>query len=179
MSEPTFRPVTAADRDDLARFLREHRWPFHVKPELGPSEAAGLVAGWDLDGPSTRAWRLERDGRVAGLLKVDDLGSAWDPSWGPAHRRGPPGRRPWHGGRALAGRGGVRRLARGAAHRGPDPARQPGHAGGAAPLRYVMEAVYRRAWPDPDGRYHDGIGYALLHEDWERGTTTPVDWDEG
>ena len=107
MSEPTFRPVTGADRDDLARFLSEHRWPFHVKPGPGPAAAAELVAGWDLDGPSTRAWWLERDGQVAGLLK----------------------------------------------------------------------AVYRRAWPDRDGTYHDGIGYALLREDWERGTTTPVNWD--
>jgi RimJ/RimL family protein N-acetyltransferase len=44
---------------------------------------------------------------------------------------------------------------------------------------YVKEAVYRRAWPGQDGTLHDGIGYALLREDWERGTTTPVDWDEG
>jgi RimJ/RimL family protein N-acetyltransferase len=44
---------------------------------------------------------------------------------------------------------------------------------------YVQEAVYRRAWPDRDGMYHDGIGYALLREDWELGTTTPVDWDGG
>jgi len=52
MPEPTFRPVTGADRDDLARFLTEHRWPFHVKPEPGPAAAAELVAGWDLDGPA-------------------------------------------------------------------------------------------------------------------------------
>jgi hypothetical protein len=35
-----------------------------------------------------------------------------------------------------------------------------------------------RAWPDQDGGVHDGVGYALLCEDWERGTTTPVDWDD-
>ena len=34
MPEPNFRPVTAADRDALARFLREHRWPFHVRARL-------------------------------------------------------------------------------------------------------------------------------------------------
>jgi hypothetical protein len=32
-------------------------------------------------------------------------------------------------------------------------------------------------WPDQDGVVHDGIGYALLREDWEQGKTTPVDWD--
>jgi hypothetical protein len=55
MTEPTFRPVTAADRDALARFLSEHQWPFHVRARLGPAEAAELVAGWDLEGGS-RAW---------------------------------------------------------------------------------------------------------------------------
>jgi RimJ/RimL family protein N-acetyltransferase len=44
---------------------------------------------------------------------------------------------------------------------------------------YVQEAHYRRAWPGEDGVIHDGIGYALLREDWERWTTTPVDWDGG
>jgi RimJ/RimL family protein N-acetyltransferase len=42
---------------------------------------------------------------------------------------------------------------------------------------YVKEAHYRQGWPDQDGVIHDGIGYALLRQDWERGTTTPVDWD--
>ncbi|HET9770895.1 MAG TPA: GNAT family protein [Acidimicrobiia bacterium] len=41
---------------------------------------------------------------------------------------------------------------------------------------YVKEAVYRRAWPDGNGNYFDGIGYAVLRSDWESGTVTPVDW---
>jgi RimJ/RimL family protein N-acetyltransferase len=41
---------------------------------------------------------------------------------------------------------------------------------------YVKEAHYRRAWPAEDSVVHDGIGYALLRDDWERWTTTPVDW---
>src|SRR3954452_23459192 len=39
---------------------------------------------------------------------------------------------------------------------------------------YVMEAVYRRVWPGNGERY-DGIGYAMLRDDWVAGTTTPVD----
>src|SRR4029450_11926907 len=101
MPEPTFRPVTAADRDDLARFLGEHRWPFHVR---------------DLDGPSTRAWWLERDGRVAGLLKVEDLGSGWDPSWdlriAEDHRGGGLGTAAvrWLAGEVVGGGAGGRRI---------------------------------------------------------------------
>ena len=48
MSESTYRPVTGADGDALARFLSEHHWPFHARARLGPAEAAELVAGWDL-----------------------------------------------------------------------------------------------------------------------------------
>ena len=43
---------------------------------------------------------------------------------------------------------------------------------------YVKEAHYRKAWPDQSGVSVDGIGYAMLREDWERGTTTPVNWDD-
>jgi RimJ/RimL family protein N-acetyltransferase len=81
MSEPTYRPVTGADREALARFLSEHRWPFHTRARLSPAEAAALVAGWDLDGSSERAWWLERDRQVVGLLRVEDLDGGWDPSW--------------------------------------------------------------------------------------------------
>jgi RimJ/RimL family protein N-acetyltransferase len=179
MPEPTFRPVATDDRDDLARFLSEHRWPFHVKPELGPAEASLLVAGWDLDGPSTRAWWLERDGRVVGLLRVDDLGSAWDPSWdlriAEDHRRAGVGTATvrWLAGEVFGGWPGVRRI---------EAQTRRDNLAMRTVLRrcgYVQEAVYRRAWPDQDGTFHDGIGYALLREDWERGTTTPVDWDGG
>lgn len=43
---------------------------------------------------------------------------------------------------------------------------------------YVKEAHYRRAWPNQDGPPLDGIGYSMLREDWQRGTTTPVDWHD-
>jgi hypothetical protein len=87
MSEPTYRPATGADRDELARFLTEHQWSFHARARLSPTEAAGVVAGWDLDGESARAWWLERDGQVVGLLRVDDLGSSWDPGSGASRPR--------------------------------------------------------------------------------------------
>ena len=125
MPEPTYRPLTGADRDELARFLGEHRWPFHVRERVGPAEAAEMVAAWDLDGGDSRAWWLELDGQVEAQTRRDNLAI-----------------------RAVLRRCG-----------------------------YVKEAHYRRAWPDQHGTVHDGIGYALLRQDWERGTTTPVDWD--
>jgi RimJ/RimL family protein N-acetyltransferase len=44
---------------------------------------------------------------------------------------------------------------------------------------WVKEAVYRQAWPpDAGGTRLDGLGYAVLRGDWERSTTTPVDFSE-
>jgi len=173
MPEPNFRPVTAADRDALARFLSEHRWPFHARARLGPAE---VVAGWDLEGQS-RAWWLERDGRVVGLLRVDDLDTWGDPSWdlrvAEGHRGAGLGTAAvrWLAGEVFGGWPGVQRI---------EAQTRRDNLAMRSVLRrcgYVKEAHYRRGWPDQDGVVHDGIGYALLREDWEQGKTTPVDWD--
>ena len=79
MTEPSYRPVTGTDGDALARFLSEHHWPFHVRAHLGPAQAAEMVAGWERDADS-RAWWLERDGQVVGVLRVEALDSWGDPS---------------------------------------------------------------------------------------------------
>ena len=176
MPEPNFRPVTAADRDALARFLSEHRWPFHARTRLDPAEAAEVVAGWDLEGQS-RAWWLERDGRVVGLLRVDDLDTWGDPSWdlrvAEGHRGAGLGTAAvrWLAGEVFGGWPGVQRI---------EAQTRRDNLAMRSVLRrcgYVKEAHYRRGWPDQDGVVHDGIGYALLREDWEQGKTTPVDWD--
>ena len=177
MPEPTYRPVTGADHDALARFLSEHHWPFHARARLGPAEAAELVAGWGLDGPGARAWWLERDGQVVGLLRVEDLDAGWDPSWdlriAEGHRGEGIGTAAvrWLSGQLFGGWPGVRRI--------EAQTRRDNRAMRAVLRRcgYVKEAQYRRGWPAQDGTVHDGIGYALLREDWERETTTPVDWD--
>jgi RimJ/RimL family protein N-acetyltransferase len=176
MSEPTYRPVTGADRDALARFLSEHRWPFHVRARPGPAEAARLVAGWDL-GATSRAWWLEREGQVAGLLRVEDLDSWGDPSLdlriAEDHRGAGLGTAAvrWLSGEVFGGWPGVNRI--------EAQTRRDNRAMRAVLCRcgFVKEAHYRRAWPAEDGVIHDGIGYALLREDWELGTATPVDWD--
>jgi RimJ/RimL family protein N-acetyltransferase len=177
MPEPTYRPLTGADRDELARFLGEHRWPFHVRERVGPAEAAEMVAAWDLDGGDSRAWWLELDGQVVGLLRVEDLDTWGDPSWdlriAEGHRGAGIGTAAvrWLAGEVFGGWPGVGRI---------EAQTRRDNLAMRAVLRrcgYVKEAHYRRAWPDQHGAVHDGIGYALLRQDWERGTTTPVDWD--
>ena len=176
MSEPTYRPVTGADRDALARFLSEHHWPYHVRARPGPAEAATMVAGWDL-GATSRAWWLEREGQVAGLLRVEDLDAWGDPTLdlriAEDHRGAGLGTAAvrWLSGEVFGGWPGVNRIE--AQTRRDNRAMRAVLCG----CGFVKEAQYRRAWPAEDGVIHDGIGYALLREDWERGTATPVDWD--
>lgn len=43
---------------------------------------------------------------------------------------------------------------------------------------YIKEAHFRRAWFTFDGAYFDTIGYAILREDWQSGTTTSVAWND-
>ncbi len=39
---------------------------------------------------------------------------------------------------------------------------------------FVKEAHYRLAWPDKDGNRYDCTGYAILREDWQNKTISPV-----
>jgi RimJ/RimL family protein N-acetyltransferase len=43
---------------------------------------------------------------------------------------------------------------------------------------WVKEAHYRKCWPDSTGARFDAITYAILKEDWQNGTTTPVNWHD-
>ena len=43
---------------------------------------------------------------------------------------------------------------------------------------WVMEAYYRQAWPDSNGKYHDAVTYAILKSDWETGAATTIDWNK-
>lgn len=42
---------------------------------------------------------------------------------------------------------------------------------------FVKEAHHRKAWVS-DGVIYDSIGYGITREDWETGSTTPVNWND-
>ena len=42
---------------------------------------------------------------------------------------------------------------------------------------FAKEAYHRKAWPQ-EGKLYDAIGYGITKEDWEKGETTPVDWND-
>ena len=39
---------------------------------------------------------------------------------------------------------------------------------------FIQEAHSRQGWPQQDDTMHNAVGYAVLRQDWETGTTTPV-----
>lgn len=43
---------------------------------------------------------------------------------------------------------------------------------------WVKEAHYRRGWPVDGAEPRASVAYAILRQDWENGTTTPVPWDD-
>jgi hypothetical protein len=50
MSEPTYRPATGAGREELARFLSAHQWPFHARARLSCWEGRTTTpVDWDGD----------------------------------------------------------------------------------------------------------------------------------
>ena len=41
---------------------------------------------------------------------------------------------------------------------------------------WVKEVLYRRGWPVEGGEPVASVAYAMLRQDWENGTRTPVPW---
>ena len=44
---------------------------------------------------------------------------------------------------------------------------------------FAQESHWRKVWPRHDGVMVDGTGYSITRSDWENGTVTPPDWNNG
>ena len=178
-----FEPVRLpGDAAALTDFLTRQPWPFHVGTSLTASGVRSRIAAGGFDGATVRSFWIVDDagadgphGRV-GLVRLEDLGDG-DPLFDlRVDER--------HRGRGVA-TAAVRWLTRWlftelpAAGRVEANARVDNTAMRAVLERcgYVKEAHHRRAWPGADGAVHDGIGYAVLRQDWEGGSITPVRWE--
>jgi RimJ/RimL family protein N-acetyltransferase len=170
------------DREALIAFLTGDEWPFHVHVRPTHEQAAKAIDDGQYGGPAAngeaQAFWLDEGGERAGLVTLREL---CDPTpifdlrvCTPFRRRG-------------VGRAALAWLA---AHvfTTTDKLRLEGHTRGdnVAMRRtfraagWVKEAHHRRAWPDawPATRWHDATTYAVLKDDWTRGTITPVPWDQ-
>ncbi|MEO8105745.1 MAG: GNAT family protein [Actinomycetes bacterium] len=174
-----FRAGDPEDAAALAAFWCSNVWPFHVKSHPDRTEVEALIDSGSLDGPSDRTYWISHSGERVGFVHIEDLHpDDGDPLFD-LRIHGP------HRGKGI-GRSAVNWLTstvfteHSHASRIEAQTRQDNLA-----MRrvltgcgYVKEAHYRRAWPDSDGTLHDGIGYAILRDDWVSGRSTPVDWSD-
>jgi len=172
----SFVPVVREHSDAVKRFLLAEPWPFHVGAALTPEAIDERIgAGW-LDGPGRQTFWIVSASTRCGLLRLFDLGDG-APLFdlrvsGSARNRG-------------IGAAAVRWLASYVFDGWPDVNRIEAttRVDNVAMRRilercgWAKESHWREVWSSPEGD-RDGVGYALLRRDHQRGSVTPVRWDE-
>lgn len=172
-----FRPMTAADADAVVRFLSSNRFPFHVLAE--PSEdqvRPGVEKGrfWNED---SQGYWIDDDGARIGMAVLQDLQDdtpMFDLRLEESQR----------------GRGKGTEIVRALCDlvftlmprilRFEGQTREDNIAMRKTFLRagFLKEAHYRLGWPTHDGGHVASVGYCILRQDWESGTSTPIDWED-
>lgn len=176
MAEPSFRPYDP-DHDEIAviDLITTESWAYRVQPVLTENDVRASIEKGDYAGDAVLTFLIEVDGAVIGLVRAEDVGNPrQDPQLDFRLRERVRGR-----GIGLTA---LRYITEEVFSRHPATVRIEGQTRrDNHPMRtvfrrggYVLEAVYRQAWPDLGGVRHDGIGYALLRCDWESGATTPA-----
>ena len=172
-----FRPYDPErDLDALVTLLATEEWKFRVAPRFTADEARAALRGFGETGDLTLV--IEAGGTVIGFVRAEKVDNqAEDPQLD------------FRLGQQFRGRGigteAARRITAAVFDHSPSTirieaqTRRDNIAMRKALVKagYVLEAVYRNAWPDAGGEMLDGMGYAILRTDWESGTSTPVVWD--
>jgi len=167
--------IVPADAVAIAAWLASDRWPYHVNTEQTPESARAVVdKGYFWDEVES-FWIVDDDERV-GVLRLFDLEDPtpmFDLRFQTRHRgRGlGPQALAWMADYLFEGRSTVRRI-EGHTRCDNKAMRRVFEKSG-----WVKEGHHRRAWPDKEGTWRDSTAYAILRDDWETGTVTPVDWD--
>jgi RimJ/RimL family protein N-acetyltransferase len=172
-----FRPYDPdRDLDGLVVLLSTEEWNFRVVPRFTADEAHVALRGFGEAGDLVLV--IEAGGEVIGFVRAEKVdNNAEDPQLDFRLRE------------RFRGRGigteAARRITAAVFEHSPSiirieaQTRRDNIAMRKALLKagYVLEAVYRQAWPDAAGAMLDGMGYAILRTDWESGGTTPVVWE--
>jgi len=178
---PTFREyVSARDDDALVTVLTRERWPLRAKTTFTRAEVLESIANGEYGKGNDLSFFIESDDRDVGLVRLEDVAAEGvDPALDIRILER------WRGrGMGLAA---VRFITDEFFKRHPDRWRIEGQTRRDnlamrrtfARAGWVKEAVYRQAWPlDDDGNRLDGLGYAVLRSDWEKSTTTSVDFSD-
>ena len=176
---PTFR-LYDPERDEATLFdlLCNEPWPHRFKAVMTEDDVRHELALGIYTNPDVLTFMIEVGDEVAGYVRSDDLGhERTDPQLDFRLRQRFRGQGLGPHALAFITREIFDRYPQ--THRIEAQTRRDNVAMRKVFVRggYVLEGVYRRAWPSDHGP-HDGIGYGILRSDWESGTTTPADFSE-
>lgn len=172
----TFTPLdpVGADRRGLMALLTENAWPFHMRPRPTRQDVEESIDDGAWEDEDNRTFWIEHPdhGRV-GVVRLEDLTDStplFDLRVAERFR-----------GRGL-GAPILTALTRHVFETMPEVDRLEGQTreDNLPMLRtfrrvgWVKEAHYRRGWPVEGGEPLASVAYAVLRQDWENGTTTPV-----
>lgn len=172
-----FEPYTPTEAEQLIAFLTSDTWTYFVNMHLTPELVREWIDAGEYDGDGNRVFWIVGHGQRVGLVRLHDLDDG-DPLVDVRiHRQ-------YHG--QGIGKHAIRWATEYIFTTLPEVIRFEGQTrqDNIAMRKvfracgFVKEAHYRKAWPGADGRRYDGIGYVILREDWERGSITPVNWDD-
>ncbi|MBC8170770.1 MAG: GNAT family N-acetyltransferase [Anaerolineae bacterium] len=173
-----FVAYSPADNDQLIAWLTSDTWQYHGYANPTPEFIRQNIDQGVYSNDSTRTIWVMRDEDRVGLLRLDDLGEV--PSIDIRIRSA-------YRGQSI-GEATLRWLAEELFTTLPEIRRIEGitRQDNTAMRRlfrkcgFVKEAHYRQGWIAAIGSdvYYDGILYGLLRQDWQTGTTTPVNWHD-
>ena len=158
------------ERDQLADWLAEQPWPFHVCTEMSRDQALGMIDRGHFRGPDQESYWIVDDQRKIGLVRLMDLNDIdegnpmFDLRLVESMR-----------GRGL-GQFTVRWLTNLLFNRYTQLNRLAGNTrdDNRAMQKvfercgYIKEGCFREAWPAASGRPYDSVYYGILRNEWRQ-----------
>ena len=175
--------VLPRDEGRLVSFLMGEEWPFHVNLVLSREKVMDMIRGGLFSGPDSESfWILESEtgGGEVGLLRVYDLDDVEDgfPLFDLRIRAAFRGQGfgkagvLWLNDYLFKKHAALDRIV-GTTRVDNSAMRKIFRSCG-----YAKEGHSRNDWRSSNGALFDTVKYAVLRDDWETATTTPVRWDD-
>lgn len=177
----SFIPFELPDEQDLlSSWLTSDRWPYHINPHPSREQVLGWIQEGIFTGTDHQTfWMMAASQERVGLIRLYDLDDVDDgyPLFDLRIREAFRGQG--------VGKQALQWLTRYLFETWPRLDRIAGttREDNVAMQRvfqacgYVKEGHFRKDWRTAEGHRYDALQYAILREDWETQTVTPVAWD--
>lgn len=178
----SFAPIQLPqEQEQLIAFLTSEEWPFHVNNRLSSEKVLEMIGEEIFTGSNHEAfWILGENKQQVGFIRIFDLDDVDDgyPLFDLRIRAA-------YRGKGI-GKLAVQWLTKYLFDKhqnlgkivGTTRADNMGMRKTFRTCGYVKEGHYRKDWSAGNGVYVDTVKYAILREDWQTGTSTPVLWND-